>query len=90
MSDQPDLLAELDAASIAAGHDCWCGQPRDICEDSGGCAASQHIERLESAITRVAALHKMMVSEPGGPAYCTEDSARWPCPTMLALEGGDA
>jgi hypothetical protein len=50
-------------------------------------AASKYIERLESAIARVRALHKMMLSEYGGPGCCTEDAARWPCPTIRALEG---
>jgi hypothetical protein len=44
------------------------------------------LREAQAALERIRALHKMMLSEPGGPAYCTEDSARWPCPTIRALE----
>lgn len=50
------------------------------------CVKPEHLQAV-AAVARVRELHKMMVSEPGGPAYCTEDSARWPCPTIRALEG---
>lgn len=45
----PDLLAELDEASIAAGEECWCGRHPEVCEDAGGCAFTRLLAHVATA-----------------------------------------
>ena len=43
------LLDELDEASVAAGHECWCGRHPEECEEAGGCAWSRELARVRAA-----------------------------------------
>lgn len=48
---EPDLTAELDAASLAAGLECWCYRHPEECEAAGGCAWSRELARLRARMT---------------------------------------
>jgi hypothetical protein len=80
VTDKPNLA---DALGAIRSKEIWV--PLEDDEEPASSLAEFDAER--AAIARVRALHKMMLTEYGGPAYCTEDSARWPCPTIRALEG---
>jgi hypothetical protein len=45
----PDLLAELDEASVAAGEVCWCGRHPEECDEAGGCAFTREIAAVAAA-----------------------------------------
>lgn len=45
----PDLLAELDEAALAAGQVCWCRRHPEDCDEAGGCAYTRQLAAIASA-----------------------------------------